>query len=234
VQYKYETHTHTSEVSKCSKITAEELVRFYKICGFSGICITDHFLNGNTIVPHELQWAERIELFCLGYEKAYTEGKRVGIEVYFGWEYSYLGTDFLTYGLGKKWLLDHPDLLSLSVNEYCDLVHESGGFIVHAHPFCEADYISMIRLFPRKVDAIEVLNACRSDFQNKCADEYADNYNLLKVAGSDNHKGRLDRLCGIQLKKRLKCVNDMINAIKNGNTDIIEIKSIIDEPESSR
>ncbi len=57
--FKYETHTHTSEVSKCSRITAVELVRFYKRCGFSGICITDHFLNGNTLVPKQLPWAEK-------------------------------------------------------------------------------------------------------------------------------------------------------------------------------
>ena len=61
--YRYETHTHTSEVSKCSRITAAELVRFYKKCGFDGICITDHFLNGNTTVPQGLKWTERIELF---------------------------------------------------------------------------------------------------------------------------------------------------------------------------
>jgi hypothetical protein len=65
--YKYETHAHTSEVSRCSRISAVDLVRFYKGIGFSGLCITDHFLNGNTTVPKDLSWSERIELFCRGY-----------------------------------------------------------------------------------------------------------------------------------------------------------------------
>lgn len=218
--FKYETHCHTSEVSKCSKVTAAKLVQFYKTFGFSGICITDHFLNGNTTVSSELSWDERIQKFCQGYENAYAEGKRIGIDVFFGWEYSYNGTDFLTYGLNKQWLLAHPHLLTLTINEYCDLVHASGGFIVHAHPFREADYIDMIRLFPRKIDAVEVLNACRLDSENKYAQQYAKNYNLLTLAGSDNHTGPLDRLYGIQLSRRLKNIDDMIDAIKCGETEI--------------
>lgn len=221
--YKYETHAHTSEVSRCSKISAIDLVRFYKDLGFNGLCITDHFLNGNTTVPKELSWSERIELFCRGYEEGYAEGKRIGIDVFFGWEYSYRGTDFLTYGLDKKWLLDHPELLDMDLNSYCDLVHAEGGFIAHAHPFREASYIDMIRLIPRKVDAVEVDNACRTDFENKLADEYADNYGLLKIAGSDNHVGILNRICGIQVSERLNSVNDMCKAIIDGRIDLFTI-----------
>ncbi|NLM96033.1 MAG: histidinol phosphatase [Halanaerobiaceae bacterium] len=218
--YKYETHAHTSEVSLCSKISAVELVRFYKELGFSGIFITDHFLNGNTTVPGGLSWEESIELFCRGYENAYEEGKRIGIDVFFGWEYTFRGTDLLTYGLDKDWLLQNPGLLDLHINQYCDLVHRDGGFIVHAHPFREADYIDLIRLLPRKIDAVEVMNACRTDFENDCADKYADMYGLLKFAGTDNHRGFLDRLSGIQLKRSLEDIGDMIEAVKNKEAEI--------------
>lgn len=131
-----------------------------------------------------------------------------------------MGTDLLTYGLDKRWLLDHPESISIDVNEYCDLVHEYGGFIVHAHPFREADYIAMIRLLPRKVDAIETVNACRTDFENKLADQYADNYHLLKSAGSDNHAGMLARLSGLKLAEPLSGIQDMISAIKAGRAEI--------------
>ncbi len=213
-KHKYETHSHTSEVSKCSRISAVKLVRFYKEIGYSGVCITDHFLNGNTTVPSDLSWSERVELFCKGYQYAYQEGRRIGIDVFFGWEYSYLGTDLLTYGLDKEWLLNHPEVLSIDINQYCDLVHKYGGFIVHAHPFREDYYIDMIRLLPRKVDAVEIDNACRPDFENKLANQYADNYNLLKTAGSDNHSGRLNRFSGLQLSRPLDNVNDMVSSIR--------------------
>ena len=184
------------------------------------MCITDHFFNGNTTVPRELPWAERVDLLCRGYEKAYEEGKRIGIDVFFGWEYSLEGTDFLTYGLDKQWLLDHPEVIDVDINEYCDLVHNYGGFIVHAHPFREADYIAMIRLLPRKVDAVETDNACRTDFENKLADQYADNYQLLKTAGSDNHIGRLDRFSGLQFAKPPQNVEEMIRFIRAGKADL--------------
>lgn len=218
--YKYETHTHTSLVSRCSGITPESLVRYYKHLGYSGIFITDHFLNGNTTVSKELSWQDQIHKFCDGYEKALQEGQSIGIDVFFGLEYSYKGTDFLTYGLDKQWLLNHPDLLTLSLGEYCDLVRAEGGLIAHAHPFREDYYIEMIRLLPRKVDAVEVFNAGRTDFENDCARQYADMYQLKKFAGTDTHHDQQTKLHGIQLKRRIKDEKDMINALIEGETEI--------------
>lgn len=213
--FKYETHAHTSEVSLCGKISAVDLVRFYKELGYSGLCITDHFVTGNTTVSKKLPWEQRIELFCRGFEIAYEEGKRIGIDVFFGWEHSFRGTDFLTYGLDKEWVINHPELAEMDLNAYSDTVRAHGGFIAHAHPFREAGYIDMIRLLPRKVDAVEVDNSCRTDFENHMADQYADNYGLLKMAGSDNHHGPLKRLAGIQTTKPLTSVHDLVKSIIN-------------------
>ena len=218
--YKYETHAHTSETSKCSKLSGAELVRFYKELGYTGLFISDHFFNGNTTVPKDLPWAERVKLFCKGYDNAYEEGKRVGLNVFFAWEYTFNGTDLLTYGLDKEWLLSYPLLLNLDVNEYCDLVHQDGGFIAHAHPFREAGYIPMIRLFPRKVDAVEVINASMPDEVNARASFYSESYNLLKIAGSDTHFANKPCLSGLQLKRRLNSTEDMTNAIKSGEAEI--------------
>lgn len=219
--YFYEMHSHTSEVSKCSRITGADLAVFYKNCGFSGLFITDHFLNGNTTVSRELPWEESISLFCRGYENANEKGLQIGLDVFFGWEYSFRGTDFLTYGLDRDWLLYHPEIMELSVNDYCDLVHESGGFITQAHPFREAFYIDMIRLFPRKVDAVEIFNATMTGFVNDRAGEYADSYGLLKAAGSDNHTGHMEKLYAMSVSKRLSDGNDMMEAIRNSAAEII-------------
>ena len=68
--YKYETHMHTSEGSACGKSTAAEMVRSYKEQGYTGIFVTDHFFNGNCAVDRSLNWEEKIDLFCRGYENA--------------------------------------------------------------------------------------------------------------------------------------------------------------------
>ncbi|NLN48487.1 MAG: histidinol phosphatase, partial [Clostridiales bacterium] len=183
--YKYEMHTHTADVSRCATITAAELISHYKRHDYSGVCITNHFFNGNTTIKADLSWDDKVSLFASGYEMAAKEGKKYGINVFFGWEYSYSGTDFLTYNLSIQWLRKHPEIMDMHVNDYLDFARSEGGFIVHAHPFREANYIPMIRLFPRKVDGVEVNNSSMIDFVNDLADKYADNYDLLKSVGSD-------------------------------------------------
>ena len=212
--YLYETHCHTSEVSRCSHITGAELAEFYKSAGYDGIIITDHFFNGNCAVPNVLPWKTRVELFTRGWKSAKKRGDEIGIDVFFGWEFTYVdGTDFLTYGLDEDWLLKHKDCDKMRITDYCDLVHKSGGFVVQAHPFREDSYIEMIRLLPRHVDAVETLNAGRKDFENKMADEYADNYCLKKFCGTDNHWGMQARLAALETDFKAKSANEILEAV---------------------
>ena len=97
--YRYDTHVHTAEVSKCAKSSGREVAEAYHARGYDGIIITDHFFNGNTTVPRDLPWRERVELFTAGYRAAKEYGDKVGMQVFFAWEDSSEGNDFLTYGL---------------------------------------------------------------------------------------------------------------------------------------
>lgn len=45
--YKYETHMHTSPVSKCASASVRDSLVFYKSLGYDGVFITNHFLDGN-------------------------------------------------------------------------------------------------------------------------------------------------------------------------------------------
>ena len=212
--YLYETHCHTSEVSRCSHISGAELAEFYKSAGYDGIIITDHFFNGNCAVPGVLPWKTKVDLFTRGWKSAKKRGDEIGIDVFFGWEFTYVdGTDFLTYGLDEDWLLKHKDCDKMRITDYCDLVHGSGGFVVQAHPFREDSYIEMIRLLPRHVDAVETLNAGRKDFENKMADEYADNYCLKKFCGTDNHWGMQARLAALETDFKAKSANEILEAV---------------------
>lgn len=99
------------------------MAQAYAEAGYSGIIVTDHFLNGWTAVPSDLSWEERIHLFCSGYEDARQAGLRLGLDVFFGWEYCDDGMELLTYGLSQEWLLSHPGLLSWSTPDYIRAVH---------------------------------------------------------------------------------------------------------------
>ena len=74
----YETHCHTSPVSKCGKAFAEDTVRFYKEMGYDGLFITNHFLDGN-INPEvwNLPYTGQIDYYFSDYEKAAEIGKEI-------------------------------------------------------------------------------------------------------------------------------------------------------------
>ncbi|NLK38747.1 MAG: histidinol phosphatase [Clostridiales bacterium] len=218
--FKYEMHTHTCDISKCASISAEALVQFYKDQGYSGICVTNHFIGGNTTIPKDLSWEEQINCYCSAYERALSYGQKIGISVFFGFEYSYRGTDFLVYGLEKDWLIRHPDFVNLKLKDLLAFLRAEDGFVIQAHPYRESSYIDMIRLLPRNVDGVEAINSSRPDFENDRAKEYAENYDLLQIGGSDNHNGYQKRLSGIQSTRELTNIKDIINAIKNKKVEI--------------
>ena len=216
--FKYDTHIHTCESSACAFDTAADLVRAYAEAGYHGFIVTDHFFNGNTTVPSHLPWETRVNLFCKGYENAKAVGDTCDFQVFFGWEYAYYGTEFLTYGLDKDFLLNHPDMMSWNLEKYFGMVHDSGGFISHAHPFREAYYISTIRLFPKDVDAVEVINSSHTDPKfNEKALQYAQMNSLPQTCGSDTHHAYNLLGGGMEFDHELNLIEDFIKAVRYGN-----------------
>lgn len=219
--YKYETHLHTFPVSRCSVASVEETLNFYKELEYSGIFITNHFPSANVIVDSEKNYKEMINYYFSDYERALELGKAIGIKVFCGLEISYDGTDFLIYGLDKSWFLSHPEILDMKMSDKLTLMMNNGALIIHAHPYREASYIDHIRLFPRHVHGVETINANRTENENKMADIYAQNYNLIKFAGSDNHRAaQQEKLAGIYCETPIEDVEDFINKVKGKQTKI--------------
>lgn len=218
--YKYETHMHTKEGSACASSTGAEMARAHKQAGYTGIFVTDHFFNGNSAVPRELPWKERVERFCLGYEHAREEGEKIGLQVFFGFEYAYHGAEFLVYNLDKAWLLAHEDIDLGSPRRNLAQMHADGAIIIQAHPFRERDYIDHIQLFPRDIDGVEAINAAHLGEEGKRmnarAFAYAEMFDLPVTAGSDSHSA--DRLFGggVELPEKLSCPADYLRALRAG------------------
>lgn len=214
MEYKYETHCHTSEASLCGESSAKDMVEAYYKAGYAGIVITDHFFNGNTAIPTSLPWIEWVNRFCLGYENALEAAKRFDLDIFFGFEYSYHGTEFLIYGLGKDYLLANPEIKKWNLDTFFEKISKAGGFINHAHPFREAEYINEIRLYPDKVDAVEATNSRNTEIFNKKAHIYAENYNLPKLSGSDTHNADVLNGGGIYFGERLYTGERFVNMLK--------------------
>lgn len=102
--YLYETHLHTCEASACGKVHGEDYISYMMAKGYSGMIVTDHFFNGNTCVPEDLPWKERIEIYASGYERALKAAEGKDFLVMFGVEINFNKDEYLLYGIDKDWL----------------------------------------------------------------------------------------------------------------------------------
>jgi len=197
--YFYEIHCHTKETSRCASSTAREIVEDYKKRGFTGIVITDHFVNGNSYANSFEPWNDRIDAFVKGYNAAKVAGDELGIKVYFGLEFSCkggAGEDYLTLGLTEDHVRNElKDCTLWEIEDFIEVVHQLGGIVIRAHPYREAEYI--VNKAPERlglnVDAIEVFNGgnAKEEFNYK-AMAMAMRENKPVVAGSDTHHTSAD------------------------------------------
>jgi predicted metal-dependent phosphoesterase TrpH len=187
--FKVETHLHTSQSSACAKNTGAEMVNSYKANGYCAIFVTDHFDKWNPAIPQG-NWDNTISAFCKGYGDAKREGDKIGLDVYFGFEFCCDGgNEFLIYNFGKEKLRDYPNIMTDDICNVLTKVRNEGGFIIHAHPFRTAPFIKNPgKIFPEYIDGVEVINTANaSNEMNLLALKYAEKYNLLKFSGSDAH-----------------------------------------------
>ena len=132
-----------------------------------------------------------------------------------------MGIDFLIYGLDKEWFLAHPELESLTKKQQLLLYMENGALVIQAHPFRESGHISHIQLFPRCIQGVEIINANRTECENMLAKQYADNYELLYFAGTDNHVGRAQkRFAGMESEEPIVDESDFIKRVFEGKMQV--------------
>ena len=220
--YKYETHMHTSPVSKCARSSVRDTLMLYKSLGYEGVFITNHFIQGNMTRPEGMtKYEDLVSFYFSDYEAGAAMADEIGLKVFPAVEISYAGTDFLIFGLDKEWFLSHPEIIGMKMSDELRLMRDAGAFISQAHPFRKAEYIDHIRLFPECVEAVEIINASRNDFENGLADYYATAYGLLKTAGSDTHSaGPTKRLAGMAFETPLADVQDFIKRVRAGEGEI--------------
>lgn len=228
--YLYETHLHTNQASACARCSGYDMAKAAHEMGYAGIFVTDHNWGGNTCVDRSLPWEEWVDLFAEGYldAKRYAD-EQDDFTVFFGFEAGFNATEFLIYGITPEWMKMHPELKTADFPKLRQLVQETGGMVVHAHPFREEPYIPEIRLYPDLVDAVEGINATHSCHLSKghndpAFDEraiaYANQHQLPMTAGSDIHHTRLLG-GGMAFRRRMNSDREFCEAIRTGEDYIL-------------
>ncbi|NLE26360.1 MAG: PHP domain-containing protein [Clostridiaceae bacterium] len=185
--FKYDTHVHTSEVSGCAKVSADEAVKMYKEAGYHGIVITDHYCDSFFNGLGDLSWDQKMDRYLDGYNIALNLGEKLGLKIILGMEIRFLenANDYLVYGIDEKFLKNYKELYKLSLKEFRELTKRESILIFQAHPFRPG----MIPAPAELLDGIEVYNGNpRHNSNNDNAYQYALKNRLRMLSGSDFHR----------------------------------------------
>ncbi len=224
--YKYEMHLHTSGCSKCGISTVSEMVLDAKEKGYKGIVITDHFYHGNTGIDRNLPWESFVEV----YEQNWLEGKalgdRIGIDVIFGIEelYNKDCKEVLIYGITPEELKAEIDFRHYNLEQIFEFVNRHGGFLSHAHPFRNREYIKNINLAPNPnaLHGVEVFNFSDPEDRNQMALEFAKKYGLRRLSGGDVHKADARMgTSGIAVDEPIRDTKQLARVLHSGNYKLI-------------
>lgn len=220
MEYKYELHCHTKNVSKCGHLDAAEAVKLYKAAGYSGMVITDHFSPMTFSLKEHLNKKAAVTHFLEGYKKAKAL-ESDDFKVFLGVELRFYATvnDYLVYGIEEKDLYELPFLLPLYLRRASRLLRERGCLVIQAHPFREF----ITRANPELLDGVEVLNGKTSKELNDKAENWALSFKkpAVMTGGSDCHSESQLGTSGIITTKKLQSNADLLRILKSGNYKII-------------
>lgn len=226
--YLYELHMHTSESSRCGRSAAYDMVKAYKDAGFSGVVVTDHFVNGYSYSAFPETWKEKMDVYLKGWRAAKEAGEKLGIDVFLGWEYTYQSNnaeDYLTLGLDEDFLYHKAvDCDKWTIERYAKTVHDAGGILIKAHPYRRADYIHTEPVLRENIyDAVEVYNGGNpygTDYDD-LALKYAKAHNYPMVAGSDTHHVDTTRVGCVGFDEKPKDYAELCAFIRDGKARIL-------------
>lgn len=220
MEYKYETHCHTKNVSRCGKLDVKELIEKYKEAGYSGIVLTDHYSPMTFDLPDFFSKKRAID----HYLRAYREAKQYSDEnftVLLGMELRFYATvnDYVIYGITEDMLYELPFLLHVYIKCASKMLRRRGCLFLQAHPFRQF----ITRANPKYLDGVEIFNGKADKAANDNSEKWANEIDAkIKTSGSDCHRDSGVGLGGIITNEPIKSNDDLIRILKSGDYRLIK------------
>lgn len=218
--FKTETHLHTSEVSRCSQISAEEMVKLYYKARYKTLIISDHFQSRYFEALGEISWAKKVEAFLNGYNKAKLAAKKLSMNIILSAEITFNGScnDYLLYGIDETFLKECPDVFDMSIKTFYPYAKQRGVTVIQAHPYRD----NLCTPTPEFVDGFEVHNSNprHENFTSKVI-EIAQQHKKPMTSGSDAHRIEDVALSGVVTEKEIRTADDYIKMLYNGELKMI-------------
>ena len=205
---KIDPHVHSNGVSRCSRLTCEEIIDSKQSRGYDGAVLTNHCQAWYYPAEEHKNFVERvIEEYARG--KAYAREK--GFRWYLGIEVSISEphyADWLLYGVTEEFLRATPCLYLLTQKELFELCEEWGIVLIQAHPYRQTPCNS---LYMHGVER----NCAPSDLDKvSLVEGFAKEHGLLVTCGTDYHFTDNTYFGGILLPETCETAADMARYIR--------------------
>lgn len=223
--FKTELHLHTSETSKCGRMTAAQQVQAYHDAGYSTIVVSDHLSPGFYNRHPDYTDSEAGILFFDGYRNAKRAAKAYeDMHVIPAGEIEFDGCNghFVVLGIDEFFFARHPGLPYTDPGAFHRYCKEHGYFIINAHPFRGGKN----RCHPEYADAIEVYNGNPRHYsveEKIRALEVAEAHpELVCVSASDAHRTEDTGHGGILTETLIENAEQLIACLKSRQFSLIE------------
>ena len=202
-------HTHTSGISLCSRVCAEEMINVCIKDEVDGMVLTNHYKSLRINEPFNT-WRQR---YVDEYIHTKECGDAHGIRVFFGVEVTLdcmPQNDFTIYGLKPDTILQNDELYRMTFEELCDFVHSNNALIYHAHPFRKT-----VPVDGSMVDGVEInCHPLYGTCAEKLVREFADIFDLRISCGSDYHGDTYKAHCGMLIPCEIETTEDFVEYIR--------------------
>ena len=220
--YKIETHLHTVHVSQCGHMEAAEIVAAYKAAGYSAVIVTDHYnrLTFDYLGIDPAGTGDRIHACLEGYRRVREEGDKQGLRVFKGAELRFdeSENDYLLYGWRDDLLAQPDQVFRMGIAGFAPIARSQGALLVQAHPY----RLSCTPAIACYLDGVEAVNTNpRHESYNARAREYAQQFGLLTISGSDCHRPEDVGRAGILTEKLPSDSMQMSRMIRSRNYRLI-------------
>ncbi len=217
---KIDLHVHSSEVSQCGKLSAQETVRLYKEAGFDAIVLSNHF-NRDTAEHFARHGQPDFNaVYHEGYQIAKDAGDACGLTVLCGYELRFDGSnnDYLVFGMSRELAADWDTLFRIGPGAFGRLAREQGILFYQAHPF--RNHMKIID--PAYLFGMEVKNGNpRHDSRNDIAAFWAEKFGLHKIGGSDCHEITDVGVSGIETDLSVTSMEDLVAVLREDRYSIL-------------
>ncbi len=200
-----DTHTHSSNISKCSIMTYQELIDFEKSQGYDGFVLTNH-CQPWYYAENEHQY--KIKAYVEEFENAYEYGKSRNFKVFLGIEATCEGSDYLLFGLNKKMLLESPCFYALNQEELFNYATKNNLFLVHAHPYRWGGLRN-----PKQMHAVEINYNSTYNPEREKVEKFAKDNGLQLTIGTDLHGTKDFVFAGIEIDDSIENAEQLRDAL---------------------